>query len=120
IVSTLITYSCMGLLVALGPWEDSWDRWVKADRKTLEDVVQRLHAMQAGNADHNANPPSPLHAIWLIGIGMAFGYLCLRLGALLPATSSLSASGWAFLLITIFGILLSLTPAKYLEDYGAS
>src|SRR5438552_2172887 len=47
IVDTVITYSWMGLLVALAPWQDSWDRWVKADRKTLEDVVQRLHAMQA-------------------------------------------------------------------------
>src|SRR4029077_15635845 len=28
--------------------------------------------------------------------------------------------GWAFLLITVLGILLSLTPAKYLERYGAS
>src|SRR5262249_12642382 len=36
IVDTVITYSWMGLLVALSSWQDSWDRWVKADRQTLE------------------------------------------------------------------------------------
>ena len=42
IVDTVITYSWMGFLVALSPWQEAWDRWVKADRKTLDDVVQRL------------------------------------------------------------------------------
>jgi uncharacterized membrane protein len=120
IVDTVITYSWMGLLVALAPWQEVWDRWVKADRKTLEDVVQRLDEMGALNKDHGARGPSPLHALWLIGAGMLVGFLCIRLGALMPQTASLSTSGWAFLLITVLGIVLSLTPAKYLERYGAS
>src|SRR5882724_7682787 len=37
IVDTVITYSWMGLLVALAPWQEVWDRWVKADRRTLDD-----------------------------------------------------------------------------------
>jgi uncharacterized membrane protein len=120
IVDTIITYSWMGFLVALAPWQETWDRWVKADRKTLEDVVQRLDEMGALNKDHDTHGPSPFHAIWLVGIGMLAGALCLKLGGMLPVTSSLSASGWAFLLITILGILLSLTPVKNLERYGAS
>src|SRR5258706_215296 len=43
IVDTVITYSWMGFLVALAPWQEVWDRWVGADRRTLEDVVQRLN-----------------------------------------------------------------------------
>src|SRR5882672_2104334 len=42
IVDTVVTYSWMGLLVALAPWQESWDRWVGADRSTLDDVVRRL------------------------------------------------------------------------------
>src|ERR1019366_6902013 len=120
IVDTVITYSWMGILVALAPWQDSWDRWVKADRKTLEDVVQRLDDMGTLKKGREERKPSPLHAVWLVGGGMLAGGLCLRAGALLPTTSSLSASGWAFLLITVLGILLSLTPAAKLERYGAS
>src|SRR5690348_507624 len=38
IVDTVITYSWMGILVAISPWQDVWDRWVRADRSTLDDV----------------------------------------------------------------------------------
>src|SRR5206468_1747359 len=76
-------------------------------------------------------PPSPSpsrgeeikwwHAIWLIGGSMLIGALCLKLGHILPAISVvLNPSGWAFLLVTFIGILLSLTPAAKLERYGAS
>lgn len=118
IVDTVITYSWMGLLVALSPWQDAWDRWVKADRATLDDVVQRLEGM--GRLGKTENPASPFHGLWLIGLGILAGVLCLRLGALLPQTASLSTTGWAFLLITVLGILLSLTPAAKLELFGAS
>ncbi len=120
IVDTVITYSWMGILVALAPWQESWDKWVQADRKTLEDVVQRLDEMGTSKKGRPKDKPSPYHAVWLIGGGMLAGALCLRLGALLPTTASLSGPGWAFLLITVFGILLSLTPAAKLERYGAS
>jgi len=120
IVDTVITYSWMGLLVALSPWQPKWDAWVKADRRTLDDVVQRLYEMGATNKGSDGEKPSPFHAVWLIGLGILAGVACLRLGALLPKTSSLSTAGWAFLLITVLGILLSLTPAAKLERYGAS
>jgi uncharacterized membrane protein len=119
IVDTVITYSWMGFLVALSPWQETWDRWVKADRRKLDDVVQRLDDMGAFEKE-NRSQPSSLHGFWLIGLGLLAGAACLRLGALFPQTSSLSASGWAFLLITVLGIALSLTPAAKLEKFGAS
>jgi len=118
IVDTVITYSWMGLLVALSSRQEVWDQWVKADRSTLDDVVHRLEGM--GRLGKTKSTASPLHALWLIGSGMVIGWLCLKLGARLPQTASLSTSGWAFLLITLVGILLSLTPAAKLEVYGAS
>src|SRR4029077_8277411 len=42
IVDTVITYSWMGILVALAPFQDRWDTWVQADRGALEDVNRRL------------------------------------------------------------------------------
>src|SRR5207248_10271714 len=50
IVDTVITYSWMGLLVALAPWQDAWDRWAKADRSKLDDVVKRLSLMSSSPA----------------------------------------------------------------------
>ena len=119
IVDTVITYSWMGFLVALSPWQDSWDRWVRADRKTLEDVVNRLSLVPSSATGIHVQT-SAWHGLWLIGLGLVAGAVCLRLGARLPQTSTLSAAGWAFLLITLLGVFLSLTPAAYLERYGAS
>jgi len=134
IVDTVITYSWMGILVALAPWQDSWDRWVKADKSTLEDVVNRLSQMSSSPADAGGGPmgsppeavgndaikPSAWHGLWLVALAMAVGSLCLYAGNHLPRTESLSAAGWAFLLVTVAGVGLSLTPASRLERYGAS
>ncbi len=134
IVDTVITYSWMGILVALAPWQGAWDRWVGADRTTLEHVVERLQFMSSPLVGEEAaggvppSSPSPTrgegpavwHAVWLLGLGMIGGAVCMKLGASLPKTSWLSGSGWAFLLVTLLGILLSLTPAAKLERYGAS
>jgi len=120
IVDTVITYSWMGILVALAPWQDAWDRWVQADRSTLDDVVQRLGEMGSIKDDPQSSKSSPVSCHLADRLGILAGALCLRLGALLPKTSSLSTAGWAFLLVTILGIVLSLTPAKNLERYGAS
>jgi uncharacterized membrane protein len=133
IVDTLITYSWMGLLVALAPWQEAWDRWVGADRSALDDVVRRLNIPSplVGEGVDGGHPPpqsSPTrgeeapawHGLWLIGGAMAVGAACLRAGRYLPVSTSLSAAGWAFLLVTLIGILLSLTPAAKWERYGAS
>lgn len=119
IVDTVITYSWMGLLVAFASRQESWDRWVKADRSALEDVVKRIGNMNL--SETRESRPSPFHAVWLIGLGILIGAGCLKLGAYLPRWgSALSASGWAFLLVTTIGLALSLTPAARLEKYGAS
>ena len=122
IVDTVITYSWMGLLVALSVFQDRWDAWVGADKSTLEDVVKRLDLGVVEDEHHVASAgASPVHALWLIGGSLVIGALCLKLGNILPVVGDvLNPSGWAFLLVTLIGILLSLTPAAKLEKYGAS
>ncbi len=120
IVDTVITYSWMGILVALAPWQNWWDERIGADRTTLDDVSRRLHELHAKGAKAG-HQPSGLHAVWLLGLGIGLGALCIKVGRHLPPLgSALTASGWAFLLVTILGIALSLTPAARLEKYGAS
>jgi uncharacterized membrane protein len=120
IVDTLITYSWMGILIALAVFQDRWDAWVGADRGMLEDVTRRLDGITAGRDP--TVPASSRHGLWLIGGGLLLGALCLKAGRWLPPVDSagLSAEGWAFLLVTFLGIILSLTPAANLERYGAS
>src|SRR5882762_6601112 len=42
IVDTVITYSWMGILVALAVFQQRWDTWVQADRGALDDFNRRL------------------------------------------------------------------------------
>lgn len=119
IVDTVVTYSWMGVLVALAPWQETWDHWVKADRSTLDDVNRRLSAITAQSQSGAAAPA--WHALWLIALGMGVGWICLRIGAGFSHPGSvLSASGWGFVLVTLVGVGISLTPAARLERYGAS
>jgi uncharacterized membrane protein len=120
IVDTVITYSWMGFLVMMAGFQDKWDRWVGADPRTLADVNRRLALLEL---KLEPTGPAPIwHAPWLIGASVLIGALCLKAGESLPEwnTAGLTPAGWAFLLVTLVGILLSLTPAVALERYGAS
>lgn len=120
IVDTVITYSWMGIMVALAPWQDAWDRWVHADRSTLDDVNRRIESAQLATGDRQL-ATNPCHALWLLGGALLIGALCIHVGRRLPSLgTALNAAGWAFMLVTVLGIGLSLTPVAKVESYGAS
>jgi uncharacterized membrane protein len=119
IVDTVVTYSWMALLVSLEPWQHHWDRWVQADRRALEDVSQRMEQQTAGTPSEKS--ASAWHGIWLLGGALLLGWGCLWIGGKLPPLgSALNAAGWSFMIVTLLGVALSLTPAARLERYGAS
>lgn len=119
IVDTVVTYSWMALLVSLAPWQHRWDQWVRADRAALDDVNRRLDAQ--ATQDPAVEKASAWHGLWLLAGALAVGWGCIRLGMILPPWgAALNAVGWAFMLVTLLGVLLSLTPAAKLERYGAS
>jgi len=121
IVDTVITYSWMGILVALAVFQDRWDRWVKADLTALSDVTRRLEGLSPTQTEE-VGTASSWHGLWLVGAGLGIGWVCLKAGSFLPRIESagLSQAGWAFLLVTLLGIFLSMTPAAKLERYGAT
>jgi uncharacterized membrane protein len=119
IVDTVVTYTWMAVMIALSGFQNRWDAWVRADRSLLEDVMRRLGSPESGPTP-GAPRSSPLHAVWLIGASLLIGAGCLWLARKLPASGVLNVSGWAFLMVTAIGILLSFTPASQLERYGAS
>jgi len=125
IVDTVVTYSWMGLLIALARWQDRWDIWVRADRRTLDDVNSRLRSFSENASAQERRAQKPVEklfwgAVFIIG-GSLVGAGCLYLGKILPHRGDvLTTSGWAFLIVTLLGILLSMTPAARLEAHGAS
>jgi uncharacterized membrane protein len=123
IVDTVVTYSWMAILVSLAPWQDRWDAWVRADRSSLEDVNRRLtNATSIGN-ESSAPKLSALSfqgAAVFLG-AMLVGAVCIVLGRHLPPMGdALNASGWSFLIVTLLGVLASMTPLSQWERFGAS
>lgn len=119
IVDSVITYAWMGLLIALSPWQAAWDRWVGADTSRLEDVNRRMGGIETKEL---AGKNAPLrHGVWLVAIGLTVGWAALVAAkAIAVSAPFLSTSGWAFILVTLLGTALSLTPVSRLERFGAS
>jgi uncharacterized membrane protein len=107
----------MGLMITLAPFQHVWDQWVKADKCTLDDAVRRLDLGSTAQTDIKE---SLWHGLWLLGLALGLSALCLKAAFFFPKTPSLSMSGWAFILASVLGVVLSFTPVKRLERYGAS
>lgn len=59
----------------------------------------------------------------IVGLGMAATVIALAIGARLPAVgepSVISKTTWAVLVVVTVGLILSFTPIRRLETYGAS
>lgn len=119
IVDSIMAYAWMGLLIALSPRQAAWDRWVGADRSRIEDANRRMETL--GTDKQHQTRSAPWHGLWLVAFGLIVGWIALMAARPIAKSASfLSASGWAFILVTILGISLSLTPASKLEQFGAS
>ena len=71
--------------------------------------------------DSKRRPIRFIDLITILSIGMIGGYYSLKIGEWLPDLGSIVTSfGWTIIIVSILGIILSLTPLSDLENAGAS
>lgn len=133
VVDTVCAYTWLGVLVALSNFQDHVDRLTGADNRIVGALAARLAQRQA----ERARPITLLDFAVMIGLGLAVSQLCIWLGghvgtwvgqreagggwwAAIQLSQVLSGFGWGILLITAASVLLSLTPARNIDDAGAS
>jgi uncharacterized membrane protein len=133
VVDTVLAYTWLGILVALVGWEPQIDRFTRADNRVVHSLADQLAQRRAARA----RPITLLDFALMIGLGLVVSQACLGVGGLLDdglqilegrngifATMRLSqvlnSFGWGVLLITAVGVILSLTPARNIEDAGAT
>lgn len=127
IVDTVLAYSWLGLLIALSAYQDRVDAHHRADRKAIEEMAAKL----SSEKEEKAKAPAVADIAMMIGLAFVVSQLCLYLAQpifyfmdevleLKAITSVVNAYGWGILLLTLVGLLLSLTPARQLEFRGAS
>jgi len=117
IVDTVVPYLWMGIMIAMVGLQPAFDRWNRADRAILEHLGESTleHLATSGSRRTPA------------GIGLALGVACAGGGAAhliarqLPLIKDLvTPYTWTIMIVTLIGILLSLTPVRTLERSGAS
>lgn len=118
VVDTVVGYGWMGVLLMFSAFQPKLDRWLNADLTAIEDTNRRLAEVEAVR-----HPPTVADNAIIIGLGLAGAIVAVRLGSALPTLGDptiISHTTWAVLIVVTGGLLLSFTPARKLDEVGAS
>ena len=117
VVDTIVPYAWMGLLIFLSAHQARFDRWNHARSDILDDLKRRAD----GAAEAQSEPITLRHVVVMFAIAAAGTYAAIQLAGLLPVVPQIvSTSAWAIILATALGLVLSFTPVRRLERFGAS
>ena len=116
IVDTIVGYGWMGIVIFFSAYQERIDRWNGVKTSLIENIN-----IQMSDIDSKRRPIRFIDLITILSIGMIGGYYSLKIGEWLPDLGSIVTSfGWTIIIVSILGIILSLTPLSDLENAGAS
>ncbi len=117
VVDTIVPYTWMALLIVMAGFQAAYDRWNRADARITDELIRR-------SATAAATPPQPLSlttSVLLVALAVVGTLASQKLAAVLPVVPKMiSPRAWAIIVASTLGLLLSFTPARRLEEYGAS
>ncbi len=118
VVDVVVGYGWLGILIFLSAYQDRFDRWVGASRKVIDRLETQLKEMET------VRVPITLGSFLIIvGLGLGATLAAQELGTILPELGNptvISDSTWTILIVVTVGLALSFTPARSLENDGAS
>jgi len=127
-VDVLVANIWMGLLLYGAQRKNKIDKWLRADNSAISQLEERMEALhlQEKVADTGVRH-------WMVVLGVAFGvtaisHACADIIAPwfesnYPSSAQYSLTSsffWLIILVTTFGMFLSFTKIKRLENYGSS
>ena len=116
IVDTLVGYGWMGIVIFFSAYQERIDRWNGVESSLIENI-----SIQMSDIESKKRSTQFIDLIAIISIGFIGGYLSLKIGEWLPDLGRIITSfGWTIIIVSILGIVLSLTPFSELENAGAS
>lgn len=118
VVDTVVGYSWMAVLLALSAWQTRFDTAIGARREAFDEASRHLSELQA-----HKRPTALRDILILMALGFGGATVSVAIGDRLPAIVNptiISSATWAVLVAVTAGILLSFTPARHLEEVGAS
>ncbi|HEU5209418.1 MAG TPA: DUF819 family protein [Longimicrobiales bacterium] len=118
VVDTVVGYGWMAVLLFLSSFQERFDRWNRADRTAIEETNRRLQEL-----DTRRHPIDLRMALVIIGFAFAGAVLGIAIGDRMPPIGDptiISNTTWAVLVVVTGGVILSFTPVRQLEEWGAS
>ena len=116
IVDTIVGYGWMGIVIFFSAYQERIDRWNGVKTSLIENIN-----IQMSDIDSKRRPIRFIDLITILSIGMIGGYYSLKIGEWLPDLGRIVTSfGWTIIIVSILGIIFSLTPLSDLENAGAS
>lgn len=116
-VDSVIAYSWMGLLLALAPHQERFDRWNHSKKEWLEALHKTLQKMPTNTKTASTTFKNILEILGVAALGTVFSLLLARQ---LPSVGAFTQQTWLVLLSTTLAIVLSFTPLSRLGEKGAS
>ncbi len=117
IVDTVVPYLWMALLIAGVAWQSVFDRWNRADRSLIDELGKRV----ATSGQTMQQRFSMGGILLLVPVATVGSGLSSWLGSRFPVVKDvISGYTWTIILVSLLGLALSCTPARRLEQHGAS
>ncbi len=115
IVDTVVPYMWMGMLIACVGAQHIFDRWNRSDRTVLDELARRAK-VDAVRVRWTFGGVSALLMFAAVG-----SLLAKDVASRLPVVKDVvSPYAWTIILVSLLGLLLSLTPVRRMEEAGAS
>jgi len=115
-VDTIVGYGWMGIVIFFSAYQERIDRWNGVETSLIDNIN-----IQMSDIESKRRPIRFIDLIAIVSIGMIGGYFSLIIGEWLPDLGRIVTSfGWTIIIVSILGIILSLTPLSDLENAGAS
>lgn len=110
-----LVYVWMTFLMILSGNQKKIDRWMKADRKQLEDILYQNHKKKS---EAKLTFES---LVKLVLLGFGIGLACTWVGKQIPELgTAINQSTWIIIIVTTVGLLLSMTSFAGREEQNAS
>jgi len=117
VVDTVVGYTWFGILIYLSTFQDSLDRWLRADRSTIEELNAKIER----ETKEKSRPIALKDLAYILALAFGLGRLCLWVGELLPELGKvIGPFTWTIIISSAVASILSFTRLRRLEDAGAS
>ncbi|MBI4397694.1 MAG: DUF819 family protein [Candidatus Omnitrophica bacterium] len=117
IVDSVMAYAWMACVMEMSSWQESFDRWNRADKKWLYSVGGGEPEYIVGSVEEPFGKKIIFKILISILIAFVFGELSVLLGAWLGQSARmLNQTTWAVLSATAMGIALSIKRVRAVDD----